>query len=76
MSAYCVGRLHDSMEGCGLQGATIVCWNLSQAFLAFDLDRFNALDGSEEHRKGGGIQPSFAETARGVLRAEWDVHPG
>lgn len=52
------------------------CWNLSQAVLAFDLDRFNALDGSEEHRKGGGIQPSFAETARGVLRAERDVHPG
>ncbi|ASC67211.1 hypothetical protein B9P52_24325 [Achromobacter denitrificans] len=64
------------MEGCGLQGATIVCWNLSQAVLAPALDRFIALNGSEEHRKGGGIQPSFAETARGVLRAEWDVHSG
>lgn len=70
MSAYCVGRLHDSMEGCGLQGATIVCWNLSQAFLAFDRDRFNALNGSEEHRRGEGIQPSFAETARGVQGAD------
>ncbi|WP_338879040.1 hypothetical protein WHX56_22310 [Achromobacter veterisilvae] len=35
--------MHDSLEGCGLQGATIVCWNLSQAFLAFDLDSFDAI---------------------------------
>lgn len=58
------------MEGCGLQGATIVCWNPSQAVQASDLDRFNALNGPEEHPKGDEIQSSFAEAARGVLEAD------
>jgi len=31
------------MKGCGLQGAAIVCWNLSQTVLASDLDLFDAI---------------------------------